>query len=125
MTDLKPARILSIESSCDETAAAVIENGRSLVASVVASQMDIHARYGGVYPEVASRQHVLSIVPVVEQALAQAHFTLSDMDAIAVTRGPGLAGSLVVGLNAAKGLALLLFAGYASIPLAVFLRIVQ
>ena len=106
MTDLKPARILSIETSCDETAAAVIENGRALVSSVVASQMDIHARYGGVYPEVASRQHVLSIVPVVEQTLAQAHFTLADMDAVAVTRGPGLAGSLVVGLNAAKGLAL-------------------
>ena len=106
MTDLKPARILSIESSCDETAAAVIENGRALVTSVVASQMDIHARYGGVYPEVASRQHVLSIVPVVKQALAQSHLTLADMDAVAVTRGPGLAGSLVVGLNAAKGLAL-------------------
>ena len=106
MTELKPARILSIETSCDETAAAVIENGRSLVSSVVASQMEIHARYGGVYPEVASRQHVLSIVPVIEQALNQAHFTLADMDAVAVTRGPGLAGSLVVGLNAAKGLAL-------------------
>jgi len=106
MTDLKPARILAIESSCDETAAAVIENGRALLTSVVASQMEIHARYGGVYPEVASRQHVLSIVPVIEQALAQSHFTLADMDAIAVTRGPGLAGSLVVGLNAAKGLAL-------------------
>ncbi|MBV6394857.1 MAG: tRNA N6-adenosine threonylcarbamoyltransferase [Anaerolineales bacterium] len=98
--------ILAIETSCDETAAAVIENGRALVSSVVASQMEIHARYGGVYPEVASRQHVLSIVPVVEQALAQAHFTLQDMDAVAATRGPGLAGSLVVGLNAAKGLAL-------------------
>jgi len=68
--------------------------------------MELHARYGGVYPEVASRQHVLAIVPAIEQALAQAHFTLDDMDAIAVTRGPGLAGSLVVGLNAAKGLAL-------------------
>jgi N6-L-threonylcarbamoyladenine synthase len=106
MTEIKPARILSIETSCDETAAAVIENGRALVSSVVASQMEIHARYGGVYPEVASRQHVLSIVPVVEQALAQAHITLADVDAIAVTRGPGLAGSLVVGMNAAKGLAL-------------------
>ena len=106
MTDLPPARILAIESSCDETAAAVIENGRMLLSSVVASQMDIHARYGGVFPEVASRQHVLSIVPVIEQALAQAHMTLADVDAIAVTRGPGLAGSLVVGLNAAKGLAL-------------------
>jgi len=106
MTDLKPARLLSLETSCDETAAAVIENGRALISSVVASQMELHARYGGVYPEVASRQHVLAIVPAIEQALAQAHFTLDDMDAIAVTRGPGLAGSLVVGLNAAKGLAL-------------------
>ncbi|MFZ5857452.1 MAG: tRNA (adenosine(37)-N6)-threonylcarbamoyltransferase complex transferase subunit TsaD [Chloroflexota bacterium] len=106
MTDLKPARLLALETSCDETAAAVIENGRALVSSVVASQMEIHARYGGVYPEVASRQHVLSIVPVVEQALAQAHITLADVDAVAVTRGPGLAGSLVVGMNAAKGLAL-------------------
>ena len=106
MIDLKPARILAIETSCDETAAAVIENGRVLISSVVASQMEMHARFGGVYPEVASRQHVLAIVPVIEQALAQSHFTLGDMDAIAVTRGPGLAGSLVVGLNAAKGLAL-------------------
>jgi N6-L-threonylcarbamoyladenine synthase len=108
MTDLKPARILAIESSCDETACAVIENGRALLASTVASQMDIHARYGGVFPEVASRQHVLSIVPVIEQALAQSNRTLKDMDAIAVTRGPGLAGSLVVGMNMAKGLALAL-----------------
>ncbi|WKZ49797.1 MAG: tRNA (adenosine(37)-N6)-threonylcarbamoyltransferase complex transferase subunit TsaD [Anaerolineales bacterium] len=106
MTNLPPARLLAIETSCDETAAAVIENGRALVSSVVASQMELHARYGGVYPEVASRQHVLSIVPVVEQALAQAHITLADVDAVAVTRGPGLAGSLVVGVNAVKGLAL-------------------
>lgn len=106
MTYLKPARILAIETSCDETACAVLENGRSLLASTVASQMDIHARYGGVFPEVASRQHVLSIVPVVEQTLARTNLTLKDIDAIAVTRGPGLAGSLVVGMNAAKGLAL-------------------
>lgn len=106
MTDLKPARILAIETSCDETACAVIENGRELLASTVASQMEIHARYGGVFPEVASRQHVLSIIPVIEQTLAEAHLSLSDVDAIAVTRGPGLAGSLVVGVNAAKGLAL-------------------
>lgn len=99
-------RILAIESSCDETAAAVIEDGRALLSSVVASQMEIHARYGGVFPEVASRQHVLSIIPVVEEALSNAHLTLADMDAIAVTQGPGLAGSLVVGLNMAKGLAL-------------------
>jgi N6-L-threonylcarbamoyladenine synthase len=106
MTDLKPARILAIETSCDETACAVLENGRVLLSSTVASQMDIHARFGGVYPEVASRQHVLSIIPVVEQTLVQSNFTLKDIDAIAVTRGPGLAGSLVVGMNMAKGLAL-------------------
>ena len=106
MTTLPPARILSIETSCDETAAAVLEDGRLLVASTVASQMEIHARYGGVFPEVASRQHVLAIVPVIEETLAKAHMTLSDMDAVAATRGPGLAGSLIVGLNAAKGLAL-------------------
>lgn len=99
-------RILAIESSCDETAAAVIEDGRALLASTVASQMEMHARFGGVFPEVASRQHVLSITPVIEQTLAAAHLTLNDIDAIAVTRGPGLAGSLVVGMNAAKGLAL-------------------
>jgi N6-L-threonylcarbamoyladenine synthase len=106
MTALPPARILAIETSCDETAAAVLENGRALLASTVASQMDIHARYGGVFPEVASRQHILSIVPVVEQTLSQAHLALGDINAIAVTRGPGLAGSLLVGLNLAKGLAL-------------------
>jgi len=106
MTDLKPARILAIETSCDETACAILENGRVLLSSTVASQMDIHARFGGVYPEVASRQHVLSIIPVVEQTLVQSNFTLKEIDAIAVTRGPGLAGSLVVGMNMAKGLAL-------------------
>src|SRR5512143_1624239 len=106
MPELKPARILAIETSCDETACAVLEDGRSLLSSVVASQMDVHARYGGVFPEVASRQHVLTIVPVVEEALLKAHMVLTDMDALAVTRGPGLAGSLLVGLNAAKGLAL-------------------
>ena len=106
MQELKPARILAIETSCDETACAVLENGRALLSSTVASQMDIHARYGGVFPEVASRQHVLSIIPVVEEALAKSNLTLKDIDAIAVTRGPGLAGSLVVGMNMAKGLAL-------------------
>src|SRR5512140_698735 len=106
MTNTAPARIMAIESSCDETACAVLENGRALLGSTVASQMDIHARYGGVFPEVASRQHVLSIMPVVEDTLSKAHMTISDVDALAVTRGPGLAGSLVVGVNAAKGLAL-------------------
>ncbi len=84
----------------------MLENGRILLASTVASQMDIHARYGGVYPEVASRQHVLSILPVIEETLAKAHLSLENIDAVAATRGPGLAGSLVVGLNTAKGIAL-------------------
>jgi len=101
-----PARILGIETSCDETAAAVVENGRAVLASSIASQIEVHARYGGVFPEVASRQHVLAIVPVVEEALARAHLSLHEMDAIAVTCGPGLAGSLIVGVNAAKGMAL-------------------
>jgi tRNA N6-adenosine threonylcarbamoyltransferase len=100
------ARILGIESSCDETAAAVVENGRQILSNIVASQIDLHAKFGGVFPEVASRQHIRSIYPVIEQALAQAHLGLGDIDAVAVTRGPGLAGSLVVGMNAAKGLAL-------------------
>lgn len=103
---MKPARILGIESSCDETAAAVIENGRSMLSSVVATQIEIHKKYGGVFPEVASRQHIRTVYGVIEQALAQAHLSLAEIDAIAVTRGPGLVGSLVVGMNAAKGLAL-------------------
>lgn len=101
-----PMRILGIESSCDETAAAVLENGRMLLSNVVASQIDLHVQYGGVFPEVASRQHIKTVYGVVDQALQQAHMTLHDIDAIAVTQGPGLAGSLVVGLNMAKGLAL-------------------
>ena len=104
--NLWPARILGIESSCDETAAAVIQNGRALLSSVVATQIDLHAKYGGVFPEVASRQHIRTIYAVVEQALQQAHMSLKDLDAIAVTRGPGLAGSLVVGMNTAKGIAM-------------------
>jgi N6-L-threonylcarbamoyladenine synthase len=103
---LPSARILAIETSCDETAAAIVENGRTLIASTVASQMDMHARYGGVYPEVASRQHVLSIIPVVEETLAKAHLAVGDINAIAATRGPGLAGALVVGLNTAKGISM-------------------
>ena len=103
---LLPARILGIETSCDETAAAVVENGRSILSGIVASQIDLHARYGGVFPEVASRQHIKTIYAIVDQALQQAHLRLADLDAIAVTRGPGLAGSLVVGINMAKGLSL-------------------
>ncbi len=105
-SDLPPARVLGIETSCDETAAAVVENGRALLSSVVASQVDIHAQYGGVFPEVASRQHIRTIYAIVDEALQRAHLGLSDIDAIAVTRGPGLAGSLVIGVNLAKGLAI-------------------
>jgi N6-L-threonylcarbamoyladenine synthase len=101
-----PIRILGIETSCDETAASVVEDGRLILSSIVASQVDLHAQFGGVFPEVASRQHIKTIYPVIEQALHQAHMTISDLDAVAVTRGPGLPGSLVVGMNAAKGLAL-------------------
>jgi N6-L-threonylcarbamoyladenine synthase len=101
-----PGRILGIETSCDETAAAVVENGRIVLSSTVASQVDLHAQFGGVFPEVASRQHIRTIYPIIETALQQAHLGLGNVDAIAVTRGPGLPGSLVVGMNAAKGLAI-------------------
>jgi N6-L-threonylcarbamoyladenine synthase len=99
-------RILGIETSCDETAAAVVENGRQIISSIVASQAAIHAQYGGVFPEVASRRHIETIYPVISSALNRAHVGIHSIDAIAVTRGPGLAGSLVVGVNMAKGLAL-------------------
>ncbi len=100
------ARILGIETSCDETAAAVVENGRVILSSAVASQVDLHAQFGGIFPEAASRQHILSIYPIIDQAIKDAHLRLADLDAIAVTRGPGLPGSLVVGINMAKGLAI-------------------
>ena len=98
--------ILGIETSCDETAAAVVEDGQRILSNVVASQIDIHRRYGGVFPEVASRQHILSITPVVEEAMDEARVSWDDLEAVAVTYGPGLAGSLLVGVNAAKGIAL-------------------
>src|SRR5688500_19569939 len=98
-------RILGIESSCDETAAAVVEDGRRIVSNVVASQDAIHAPYGGVVPELASRRHLEVIVPVVERALADAGVALGDLDGIAVTYGPGLVGSLLVGCSMAKALA--------------------
>jgi len=97
--------ILGIETSCDETAAAVVESGARTLSSVVASQIDTHARYGGVVPELASREHLRAIVPVVRAALAQAGLTFADLDAIAVTSGPGLAGALLVGITYAKALA--------------------
>jgi len=97
--------VLGIETSCDETAAGVVEDGRRLLANVVASQAAVHARYGGVVPEVASRHHIEAMLPVVKAALAEARCAASDLDAVAVTAGPGLAGSLLVGLNTAKSLA--------------------
>ena len=99
-------KVLGVESSCDETACAVVEDGRRLLVSEVASQIDIHARYGGVVPEVASRQHLLSVIPVIRQTLDKASTSWQDLGAIAVTRGPGLAGSLLVGVSVAKSLAL-------------------
>ena len=98
-------RILGIESSCDETAAAVVADGREILSSVVASQIDIHQKYGGVVPELASREHLRQIVPVVREAIAQAGMKLADVDAIGVTQGPGLVGALLVGITYAKTLA--------------------
>ncbi len=97
--------ILAFETSCDETSAAIIQDGRRILTNVVASQIDLHKRWGGVVPELASRQHILYIVPTLEAALKEANLTWRDIDAIAVTNGPGLAGALLVGVNVAKGLA--------------------
>jgi N6-L-threonylcarbamoyladenine synthase len=101
----EPGLVLGIESSCDETAAAVLASGRRVLSSVVASQDDVHAPYGGVVPELASRRHIEVVVPVVERALADAGVRLGDLDGIAVTHGPGLVGSLLVGCSMAKALA--------------------
>ncbi|MBE5815567.1 MAG: tRNA (adenosine(37)-N6)-threonylcarbamoyltransferase complex transferase subunit TsaD [Clostridiales bacterium] len=97
-------RILAMESSCDETAAAIIENGRKIVSSVIFSQVDTHALYGGVVPEIASRAHVDACDRVIDQALKEAGMALSDVDALAVTYGPGLVGALLTGVNCMKGL---------------------
>ena len=99
-------KILAIESSCDETAAAVVDDGRKVISSVVASQVEEHKLYGGVVPEIASRRHAEAIVPVVKNSLEQAELTLKEIDAIAVTYAPGLIGALLVGVNFAKGLSL-------------------
>src|SRR5215831_9022352 len=100
--------VLGIESSCDETAAAVVTDGERILSSVVASQVLTHARFGGVVPEIASRQHLRKIVPVVQEACRMAGVGLDDIDALAVTEGPGLIGSLLVGLVYGKALALAL-----------------
>lgn len=99
-------KILGIETSCDETAAAVVEDGVGILSNQIASQVEIHARYGGIVPEVASRQHILAIIPIVEQAMTEAKVGWGDVDGIAVTMGPGLAGSLLVGASVAKAIAL-------------------
>ena len=98
-------RVLGLETSCDETSASVVEDGTRVLSNVIASQVELHARFGGVVPEVASRQHLLEIIPTVHQALEQAQVKLEQLDGVAVTRGPGLAGSLLVGLNLGKALA--------------------
>jgi len=102
---MEPLRILAIESSCDETAAAIVEDGKILLSNVVSSQIDVHTLFGGVVPEVASRIHVENISVVLEEALTKAHLTMDAIDAIAVTHGPGLVGSLHIGIQAAKALA--------------------
>jgi len=98
-------KILAIESSCDETAASVVVNGREVLSNVIASQIDIHKKFGGVVPEVASRMHIEAISAVVEEALREANLTFQDIDAVGVTYGPGLVGALLVGLQYAKALA--------------------
>ena len=98
--------ILAIETSCDETSAAIVKDGSSILTNVISSQVEIHARYGGIVPEVASRQHILTIVPVVESAFNDTGLSFKEIDAIAVTKGPGLAGSLLVGVNFAKAMAM-------------------
>ena len=101
----KDILVLAIESSCDETAAAVVRNGREVLSNIISSQISIHTEYGGVVPEIASRHHLTNINDVIEKALAEAKVSLDDIDLIAVTNGPGLIGALVIGVAAAKGLA--------------------
>ncbi|RJO67887.1 MAG: tRNA (adenosine(37)-N6)-threonylcarbamoyltransferase complex transferase subunit TsaD [Myxococcales bacterium] len=105
MRDSSFRLVLGIESSCDETACAVLEDGRRLLASEVASQVDEHARFGGVVPEIASRQHLAALFPLLDRTLAKAGVSVGDLDAVAVTRAPGLIGALLVGVSAAKALA--------------------
>lgn len=105
MEEKKEIRILGIESSCDETAAAVVVNGREVLSNIISSQIDIHTLYGGVVPEIASRKHIERVSQVVEQALETAHVTLDDIDAVGVTYGPGLIGPLLAGVSAAKAIA--------------------
>ncbi|MCU6746906.1 MULTISPECIES: tRNA (adenosine(37)-N6)-threonylcarbamoyltransferase complex transferase subunit TsaD [Lachnospiraceae] len=105
MKEIKDMNILAIESSCDETAAAVVHNGREVLSNVISSQIDLHKLYGGVVPEIASRKHIEKINQVVEEALKEAEVTLDDIDAVGVTYGPGLVGALLVGVAEAKAIA--------------------
>jgi N6-L-threonylcarbamoyladenine synthase len=107
--------ILALETSCDETAAAVVDDGRSVRSSIVSSQVDLHARFGGVVPEIASRAHVDLIGPVIADALGEAAVELRDVDAVAACHGPGLAGALLVGVSAAKALALVAAVPYVGV----------
>jgi len=106
MTNQKDLYILGIETSCDETAVAIVKNGNEIVTNVVASQIESHRRFGGVVPEIASRHHVEQITIVLEEAFHQANVSWDDIDAIAVTEGPGLVGALLIGVNAANAIAL-------------------
>lgn len=106
MNNKKDITILAIETSCDETAASIVSNGYEVLSNVINSQIESHKRFGGVVPEVASRHHVENITMVIEEAIVEAHMTWDDIDAVAVTEGPGLIGALLVGINAAKALAL-------------------
>jgi N6-L-threonylcarbamoyladenine synthase len=102
---MKSIIILAIETSCDETAASVVSNGRKVLSNIVASQIDIHKKFGGIIPEIASREHIKIISQIVDEALLKSKLNFCDLDAIAVTQGPGLVSSLLVGINYAKNLA--------------------
>ena len=101
---MKDILILGIETSCDETSASIVKNGREILSNIISSQADLHAQYGGVVPEIASRKHVELIIPVIDQAIREAGVKLEEIDAVGVTYGPGLVGALLVGLSAAKGI---------------------
>lgn len=105
MEEKKDVLILAVESSCDETAASVVKNGRKVLSNIISSQIELHKLYGGVVPEIASRKHIEKINQVIEEALKEANVTLDDLDAVAVTYGPGLVGALLVGVSAAKAIA--------------------
>src|SRR5262249_6860840 len=101
-----PMKVLGIETTCDETACAVVEDGITLLSQTVASQIDLHTKYGGVYPELACRRHFDILIPLIDETLKKAQISDQEIDLIAVAQGPGLIGALLLGLNAAKGLAL-------------------